>query len=94
MPLSAEQQDEWAVLEAQRLALPSPPCRKGKPSLEEQQDDAPRLEALRRYRQSKKAFLASLGERERAWVMNRMKQSHEGNAQKRTEKKVKAAVRS
>ena len=52
-------QQAWADLEAQKAALPSAPRRKGKPSAEEQKEDAARVEALRGYREARRAFLAS-----------------------------------
>ena len=65
-PLSAAEQEAWAALEAMKDALPPAPKRKGKPSAEQQKADAPRLQALREYREARRAFLDGLSAGKRA----------------------------
>ena len=82
-PLSAEEQRAWAALEAEEAALPPPPRGKGKPSAEQQRQDAPRREALRRFREARRAFIEGLSAGKRA----HLERSQRGAGQSRRKKK-------
>ena len=87
-PLSAEEQRAWAALEAEKAALPPPPRGKGKPSAEQQRQDAPRQEALRRFREARRAFIEGLSAGKRRAHLERYRsQRGAGQSRKKNRKK-------